>query len=537
MNSNQSDSNTLPSYKLYFDDVEEIFLNTISVKYLLISSIVIFLLTLASIIILIYRSRKLFLGSLIPFIYSLLFYDFIQLLSIVLLKYNLSSVNKKYFGEICRWPYYLKASSEAGQCITLIFIYGIRCQKVRYFLKHKQLPNSSYIHSRALTFVCVLFIIYVNNWITHLKVEKIHLVTLNESNYGLNIQEYPITFYGINDVKLNDHGHFYSDLDRYAQNYENTQLGQSQSGTIIQNQKHDSAHEILIKIPYNNFFAQNKPSILNRTRRTFEDHSDISNKTFYGNNSYRINRCTYGQNNYFLASFLSLIHSIFYFIILCYYLTTIYRYKIPHISTAYCQKLHHDVLQIGRRRYIDHHKQLILLTHLRHFQYLIAYCHTTFTIIRLIYICSFTLISCITQTPFQWLTMKLFYYSLFIIVYYSIPLRVTLLFLYLFLSLFSSHIHSIFHYIFYTKLHFSCQLQKPTIRFHLRFVQYHQRNIKCVKQSKDSLVLDLTSSGCDEPLSIFPNDTIATYDENSSSQNPARTSSCAITIESEHGKV
>ncbi|CAF5008025.1 unnamed protein product, partial [Rotaria sp. Silwood1] len=96
--------------------------------------------------------------------------------------------------------------------------------KVRHFLKHNYLPNTGNIHSRALTFVCLLFVIYVNNWITHLKIEKIHLVTLNESNHEINIEEYPITFYGKNHIKLNDYQQFYTDLDKYAQNYEKMKI-------------------------------------------------------------------------------------------------------------------------------------------------------------------------------------------------------------------------------------------------------------------------------------------------------------------------
>src|SRR6202044_675907 len=116
-----------PTYKIYFDDIEEIFLNTISSKYLFISTIITCLLTILNLILLLYRSTTIFLACLIPFIYSLIFYDFIQLLSIFLLKYNLLNLNKKLFTELCRWSYYLKAASEAGQCLTLIVIYIIRC--------------------------------------------------------------------------------------------------------------------------------------------------------------------------------------------------------------------------------------------------------------------------------------------------------------------------------------------------------------------------------------------------------------------------
>ncbi|CAF1148407.1 unnamed protein product [Rotaria sordida] len=524
MNSNYSNFNTLPIYKLYFDDIEELFLHKISFKYLFISSLIICFFILASIIILLYRSKTIFLACLIPFIYSLLFYDFIQLLSIILLKYNLININEKYFGEICRWPYYLKAASEAGQCLTLVLICAIRSQKIRHFLKHNYLSNTGHIHARALTFVCLLFIIYVNNWITHLKVEKIHVVTLNQSNYGINIQEYPITFYGRNHVKLNDYEQFYLDLEKYTQNYEKFQIGQNKGRKIIHNDKDDSVNEIVIKIPYGDFYGQQNTIKLNRTRRKLGKRRHILNKTIYGNNSYRIHRCTFGQRNFFLANFLSLIHSICYLILIIYYLTTIYRYKIPYITTDYRQNLHHEVYTLGRKKSVDRYKQIMLLIHLRRFQYVVIYCYTTIILIRLIYVCSFTFILCLIQSPFKWLTMKIFYYILFIIVYYSIPLRIIVLFIYLFLSLFSSHIHSIVYYIFHTKLHFSCKLQKPTVRFHLHIVQYPQRNLEHDKHSKDSLVLDLTSSIYDEQTPISINETIGIYEENSSNQPPIRTS-------------
>jgi len=537
MSSNYSNSNPLPIYKLYFDDIEEIFLNTISFKYLFISTIITCLLTIANLILLLYRSTTIFLACLIPLIYSLIFYDFIQLLSIVLLKYNLLNVNEKLFSELCRWPYYLKASSEAGQCITLIFIYIIRCQKVQYFLKHNHLLNSSHIHSRALTFVCLLFIVYGNNWITHLKVEKIHLITLNESNYEINIQEYPMQLYGINDVKLNDRRQFYLDFDKYAQNYEKPQVRQTKPEKIIHTQKGDTIHEIIIKIPYNNFFGRRKSTTKNRTREKLQTNRPSLNKTMYSNNSYRINRCTYEQRNFILTNLWSLIHSIFYFLSIIYCITTIYRYKIPCMTIDYHRKLHDQALSMGRKKTAERHKQLMLLTHLRYFQYLIVYCHTTFILIRLIYVCLLTFILCLFPSPFKWSIIKIFFYSLFFIVYYSIPIRMTLLFIYLFISLFSSYIYSIFYYIFHTKLHFSCKLQKPKIRFRLHIVQYNHGEINHDEHSTNSLVFDLASSIYDEHSTVYPTESIAVYEENSSSQNAVTTNSFVIINESQHGKL
>ncbi|CAF1135924.1 unnamed protein product [Adineta steineri] len=554
MSSNHSDTNTLPIYKLYFDDIEELFFNTIPFKYLFITTITTFILIILSLIILLYRSKTIFFPSLIPFIYSLIFYDFIQILSIVLLKYNLLNINEKYFSELCRWPYYLKASSEAGQYLTLIFIYGIRYQKVRYFLKHNHLPNSSPIHSRALTFVCLLFIVYVNNWITHLKVEKIHLITYNQFNHEINIQEYPMTVYGLSGVKLNNHSQFYSDLDKYAQHYQNTSNRQTKSQKIILPQTDYSSSHIIIKGPYEQYFGEKKTGIENRTRSHIiikdpykkysgENKPGIENrtrpkqqkktrqklnKTIIRKNSYRIHRCTYGQRNFFLANFLSLIHSIFYFLLIIYFLTTIYRYQIPYMTIDCHQKLYDKALSLGQKKSAERYRQLILLTRLRYFQYLIVYCHTTFIIIRLIYICSLTILLCFVQAPFKFFLMKIFFYSIFCIVYYSIPLRITLLFLYLFFNLFSSYIYSIFYYIFCTKLHFSCKLQKPSIRFSLHIVQYNQRERTHDEHSTNSFVLDLTSSVYEEHSTIYPNESIVVYEENSSGQQMATTSNFPI---------
>jgi ABC-type multidrug transport system fused ATPase/permease subunit len=538
MNSNQSDLNRLSTYKLYFDDIEELFLNTISFKYIVISTILTCLITIINVILLLYRSRTLFLACLIPFIYTLIFYDCLQLLSINLLKINLLNLNEKFFSELCRWPYYFKALSEAGQCLTLIFLYAIRCQKVQYFLKHKYLLNSSHIHSRALTFVCLLFIVYANNWITHLKIEKIHLITIDELKYEINIQEYPMPLYGVNDVKLNDREQFYLDFNKYAQNYEKNQSKQSQSEKIIHNQKGGTVHEIIIKIPYNNFFAQPQPIQVNRTRQKSKKKSKLLlNKTIETKHSYRIHRCTYGQRNFILTNLWFLIHSIFYLVLIIYFLTTIYRYKIPSMTVDYHQKLHDHALSIGRRKSADCHKQLMLLTHLRQFQYFIVYCYTTFILIRLIYVCLLTIILFLSHSPFHWLPLKIFFYVLFLIIYYSIPIRLTLLFLYLFLSLFSSYIYSIFYYIFHTKLHFSCQLQKPNIRFHLHIVPYNQHNIPQDEHSTNSLVLDLTSSIYEEHSTMIPTESIAINEENSSSQNVITTNSFLLVNEFEHTKL
>jgi hypothetical protein len=306
---------------------------------------------------------------------------------------------------------------------------------------------------------------------------------------------------------------------------------------IIHTQKDDSFHEIIIKIPYNNFYGQRKPPSHNRTRGKIKKRRQSLNKTVNGNHSYRIHRCTYGQRNFFLANFLSLIHAIFYFILISYFLTTIYRYKIPCMTIDYHQKLHEKAVSTGRRKSAERHKQMILLAHLRRFQYLMVYCHTLFTLIRLTYVCSLTFILFLFQSPFKWLSIKIFFNSLFFIVYYSIPIRITLLFIYLFLSLFSSYIYSIFYYIFHTKLHFSCKLQKPTICFRLHIVPHNQRELIHDEHSTNSLALDITSSFCEEHSTMLQNESMGFIEENSSSQIAIPTTSCAVVIELEHSKL
>ena len=490
----------LPVYRLYLDDIEEIFFHKISMRSMLICTLFLALLTLASLLILLYRSTRIFLACFVPCIYSLIAYDFLQFCSIVLLKWNLQ---QESFGELCRWPYYLKASSEAGQCLTLLLLYLIRRQKLIYFFKHHHLPNSSRIHSRALTLVALLFIVYVNNWITHLKVEKIHLITAKDSANGISIQEYPPTLYGASgDGQPKDRRRFYVDLERFAA-HSRTPLPsrRAKPGKIIYNQKDDSIHEIIIKIPYNDFFAPKKKSLRsNGTGRGSAFHRNVSK-----NNSYRVRRCTYGQRNFFLANLVSFIHALFYLLLICYFLTGVCRQRIPKMTVAYHRTLYERAMSMGRKKSADRHQQLILLTHLRHFQYVIVYCHTAFMFLRLVYVCLLTLLLSFVQSPFQWSALRMLCYVLFVLVYYSIPLRILLLFLYLFLSLFSSSISSIFSYLFHTKLHFSFRLQKPSIRFGLRLTDYQQQNIHRDEHSTNALVMELASSSmCDEHSTTIP---------------------------------
>ncbi|CAF4964790.1 unnamed protein product [Rotaria magnacalcarata] len=267
MDSNQLDLHSAPIYQLFFDDIEEIFLNTISFRFLCIVSLITCILIIGILILIFYRTKQVFLACLIPFIYALVFYDFIQLLSLILLKRNATA---QFLNQLCRWPYYLKSLSDAGQCLTIIFIFSLSRHQIRYFITHNHLPNSSYIHSRTLAFACLLFILYVNNWITHLKVEKVHLVTLNKTKHEINVQELPISLYAITQIQVRSHQRFLTDLDRYSQGTEKNMLTQNQqkvsNDKIIHNHNDGSIHEIIIKFPYDYLFHP----VINRTRRTPE---------------------------------------------------------------------------------------------------------------------------------------------------------------------------------------------------------------------------------------------------------------------------
>lgn len=523
MSSNQSDFNLLPIYKLYFDDIEEIFLDKISIKYLLISSIIICLLILISTIMLLYNSHKVFLACLIPFIYSLLFYDFIELVSIVLLKYNLSNTNEKYFGEICRWPYYLKATSEAGQCIALIFLCAIRSQKVRYFLKHNHLPNSTHVHSRVLTFVCVLFIIYVNNWITHLKVEKIHQVTLNETEYEINVQELPISLslYDMPEMKTHSHQRFLSDLDKYSQGSKRNIAPQNQqkinNDKIIHNHKDDSLH-VIIKFPHAHLFGSFTTNRTKRTAKNYEIQEQLPtfNQTSYANeynNSYRINRCTYGQKNFHLTNFLGLISSLSYFILIIYYLIIIYTHKVTASTDSYHKQFYDKPYSLARKKSAIRRNHFIVLVNLKDFLYLIICSNTIFTLIRLIYVCSLTILLSFVQTPFKLLPVKVFFYVLFLISYFSIPLRLFMLFIYCFSIRFSTYLRSIVFYLFNTKLRFSWRLERPTICFRLQFVPY---KLSKTQNRQQSVFFDASSSVVDDQSNTLQQESIILINENNS---------------------
>ncbi|CAF2057329.1 unnamed protein product [Rotaria magnacalcarata] len=523
MDSNQLDLHSAPIYQLFFDDIEEIFLNTISFRFLCIVSLITCILIIGILILIFCRTKQVFLACLIPFIYALVFYDFIQLLSLILLKRNATA---QFLNQLCRWPYYLKSLSDAGQCLTIIFIFSLSRHQIRYFITHNHLPNSSYIHSRTLAFACLLFILYVNNWITHLKVEKVHLVTLNKTKHEINVQELPISLYAITQIQVRSHQRFLTDLDRYSQGTEKNMLTQNQqkvsNDKIIHNHNDGSIHEIIIKFPYDYLFHP----VINRTRRTPEtiqaNHifNSKSDENEY-NSSYRVSRCTYGQSNFFLTNLLGLVNSIGYFILILYYLTIIYTYKITDTAINYRKQFYEKSFSFARKNVVGRHKHFILLLHLKQFLCLIICSHTLITFIRLVYVCLLTIMLCFYQTPFRWQPIKIFFYSLFLICYFSIPIRMILLFIYCFINLFSTQLRSVIFYLFNTNLRFSWKLEKPTICFRLQLVPYPDN---CKDQRIDqSVVVDLSSSCIDDQSNALPQESMIMPNESSNSQNGVTT--------------
>lgn len=490
------DMRDFPVYRLHFDDIEELFLNKVSMKSFVICGVFLFFLTMATLMILLYRSSNIFLACFIPSIYSLAAYDFIQFCSLLLLKYNLWNLDQKHIDELCRWPYYLKATSEAGQSLTIILLLVVRRQKLRYFFKQRQLPDSSRIHSRAITFVILLFIVYTNNWITHLKVVKTHIIKNYDSNSETVIEEYPIILYkGENNTqKPESYEQFRVDLSRYAHQqvvwfWTDSFNHSSIPETSISNYKDENPYGLYINIPFPK--NSHRRTASNRTQKTHERTGSNSSRPYKKKSSYLIDRCTFGQQNFFLASFIPLIFNAAYFILICFFLKTIYQERIPTMTVAYHKKLHDRDLSMGRVKSADRHQQLILLAHLKQFQYLIVFCHTAITLIRLIYVFSVTIVLAVTPSPLQWPSLKFSFHALFIVVYYSIPIRILLLFLYLFFTVFSQYIYSIFYYAFYTKLHFSCQLEKPSIRFGIHVTPYKRDDFQPEEQLTNSLTLDL----------------------------------------------
>ena len=229
------------------------------------------------------------------------------------------------------------------------------------------------------------------------------------------------------------------------------------------------------------------------------------------NNSYRINRCTYGQKNFFLSNFLTLINSFCYLILLSYYLIILRTYKIDQMTMTHHQELYQKSLTNGRRKSAERHKQHMLVINLKQFLTLIIYSHTFLTFLRLIYICLLISILSFSQRPFLWLKLKLIFYFFFLIGYISIPLRMMILFIYLFYKSFSPHIHSILLYLFHTNLRFSWKLQKPSICFRFEFVPYSIQD----EHLTNSLGIDISSSVEEDQSNIIQHESIVIYDESS----------------------
>jgi len=510
---NQTSSHDISRlYKLFFDDIEEIFLHKISVRLLYCLILITCSLMFMIFLLLMCRSKQVFLSSTIPFYYTLVIYDFFQLISILLLKYNFT---EEFFNQLCQWTYYLKSISESGQCLTLIFLFGLMRHQIRYFSAHNHLPNSSRINSRALTFVCLLFVVYVNNWITHLKIEKSYLIKSNVDQHDIHIQELPIYLYDTPEIKGKSYYDFINDLEKYSSGFRQINSNQNESASsstndnIFHNPK--DGHEIIIRVRFPNIFNSGS----NRTRR-----SDFTQQK---NASYRINRCTYSQENYFLSNFLSFIHSIFYLVLLTYYLTIILTTKHEKMSVRYQQKLYEQSVLAGRKKSAERHKHYITLLNLKEFFYLIFYSHTILTYFRLIYQCFIILFLYFIPTPFKWLPLKTILYFLFCLIYFSIPIRMLIIFLFIVRTYFSLYIHSLIVYLFHTNLRFSWKFQKPTICFRFQFIPYPTTLIQ-EEHRTNSLVIDVSSSVDEDHSHFAPHESVVVYDENSVSHHIAPTS-------------
>ena len=468
MSTDQSDFDLLPIYKLFFDDMEEIFLSTISFRCLCILGLITCLFSIGVLILILYQSESIFLTCVSPFVCALICYDFAEFISIILLKYNVTETNST---QLCRWSYYLKSLSESGQCLALVFIFILSRHQIQHFITHNQLSNSTFTHSCSLAFISLLFIVYINNWITHLKAEKVHLITFNRIKYEINIQELQISLHDIAEIKIHSYQHFINDLEKYAQGYEKNRSIENRykfrKKKIIHDYNDGTIHKIIIKFPYDYLLDP----IKNPTKRKIKQiqfqrklNQTTNENELENNNSYRITRCTYEQRNFFLTNFLLLMHSITYFILISYFLTTICTYKTVN-TIIICRRQPYE-----KSLSAECHKQFILLTQLKQFLYFILFSHTSFTLIRLIYIFLLTITLCLVSTPFTWLPIKTFFHFLFYISYLSIPLRTGLLFIYCFLRQFSTHLQSIIFHVLHTNLSFSWKVQKPTIRCRLKLI-------------------------------------------------------------------
>ena len=503
MSLNDSHLNLLPIYKLFFDDIEEIFLNQISFRFLLTLVLLTFVLMLILIVFLCCLNVDLFSTTVVPFIFALILYDFIQLFSVVLLKFYLS---EHFVSGLCRWPYYLKSLSEAGQCLTLIFLLATIRRHLHYYHTHHRFPNNHKIYARVLNFVCVLFIIYIHNWITHLKAEKLHSISMNENNSEMQIEELSHSFFARAEMINGSYRSFINDLEKYSQGYENSFRREQSTKPEWFNSKPRDASNHQIFIPFQ--FDGIRDVTLNRTRRHLIS-TTINNQS---NNSYGILRCTYSQENFLLVHSLMFLHSFIYLIVILYYLIAIATSQISLRTVRYDENIFQQNSDNERRKSTieNQQKQSTILIRLKRFLIIIVFSQTLFACLHLTYTCALTMSVTLFDTPIRSVTIKHVFYTTFIIHYYSIPLRLFILIIYLLLSQYSSHFQSIFSYIVYTKLHFNLKFQRPEVCFRCQLIPFEKNfHLKPNNNDLSSSTIDIDQSA------VLVHETTVVHEESS----------------------
>ena len=239
-------------------------------------------------------------------------------------------------------------------------------------------------------------------------------------------------------------------------------------------------------------------------------------------------RCTYEQRNFILINTVSLIQTIFYFILTSYYLVVIYKLERTYMSATYRLQLYKKSFSDEGRKSVENRKQLILLVRLRQFLYVIRYSYASLIIIHLSYICLLTIILCLSQTPFKWSLMKTLFNAFFLINYCSIPIRTSLLFIYCFVSKFSTYIQTIIFYLFNTKLRCSCRWRKPNVCFKLHFNR-HAVDLNQKKHIDDSLEINLPEPNVKDRPNLVKHDSIILYNVNNNYRDRVMTTTVTTT--------
>ncbi|CAF1152076.1 unnamed protein product [Didymodactylos carnosus] len=516
--------NILSMYNLTFDDIEEIFINSTSMFYLLLSFIFSFIISIY-ILYLLYFHSDLLTPCIVPFIYALLFYDLSQLFSIIIIKTNIYTKYDFTYGLICRFIYYTKSSAEAGSSITIILLFIIRRKQIKYYFSHHHLVSCS-IRSRILAFCSLLFTIYIHNWITHLKEDNIYLV-----RYIENKQYWQPYIHSISkssndiDIKSDTRIRFLNDLNLYAQgrvyNYNLTNLTiltQKENDNMIVSTYKDSM-KIFIKFPlsllkHNKYQTTSttttiktittielkKRKKLNNNHLLFKSYNNNTHRINYFINGtdythisllspspYRVSRCTYYQPYSTLIAILILLHSTFYGILITinFWISNKFTYlntwniqtKNLSLSTSSCInnnqiKQKKSLIYLKQKlKTIISSKKLIkptlqqhsLVKHLLQLKYLL-YIHTFFILLRLFYVCMLNITLFFSYTPFSSKYLKFLFQLFFILSCYSIPLRILSLIIYLFYQIYSRQLTIIYYHLTRTKLKCFCRCERLCLK-------------------------------------------------------------------------